>query len=569
MQNNEVATILFKIADHLEINGHNPYRVKAYRRAARSVSRMSSPLSELIKNDFDLTSIPYVGKSIAAHIKVILKTGTIPFFLIQQSLPKKYRNELRDIEGLGIKRLQILNDLKIYTKDDLLAAIQSGQLRNQKGFNTKLEQKILNSIANPKPYHKIFKYRLVALIVESLAIHLQQLPEVRQVECCSDYRRKKELCGNTIIVFTSKNPQVVIEQFVQFDEVREIVKVESVRAIVILQSGLQITLAWVDEKNVGTKLVLATGAPKHIAELEEIAQQKEYQLNDDGLWQHKRLLMVETEEDFYQRLNLQYIPPELREGRGELRASEHHRLPNLITLADIKGDLHSHTNETDGTETLETMVAAAQAKGYEYLAITDHSQSLTITNGLDERRLMKQIERINLLNSKLKNFTILKGIEVDILADGSLDLPDSILSELDIRVCSIHSRFNFSLQQQTERILRAMDNPYFNILGHATGRLINFRRPYDIDIERIFMAAKERNCLIELNAQPSRLDVKDIYCQLGKLIGIKFAISSDAHSTFELDYLSFGINQARRGWLAAEDVINTRSLQELKQILRR
>jgi DNA polymerase (family 10) len=264
---------------------------------------------------------------------------------------------------------------------------------------------------------------------------------------------------------------------------------------------------------------------------------------------------------------MQYVEPELRENNGEIEAALKHKLPKLVELSDIRGDLHSHTNETDGHYTLAEMVAVAQAKGYEYLAITDHSQRLTVANGLDKKRLLAQIRAIDALNEQLKGFTILKAIEVDILEDGSLDLPDDVLKELDLTVCSVHSKFNLSEKKQTERIVRAMDNPHFKILGHPTGRLLNQRPPYALDLSQLLQAAKERGCVVELNAQPERLDFNDIYCRMAKEVGVKVAISTDAHSIYHFDFMRFGVGQARRGWLEADDVINTRNLRDLRKLL--
>ncbi len=322
---------------------------------------------------------------------------------------------------------------------------------------------------------------------------------------------------------------------------------------VILNSGIAIKLQMTSTKNYATELLYLTGSPGHI----------------EGLQQINKKLHGTSEDAIYQHLKLDFIPPELRENQGEIAAARSHTLPILINLSDIKGDLHCHTWETDGTESLEMMIESAITKGYEYVAITDHSKRLAITNGLDEKRLLAQIKLIDELNGRLKNFTILKGIEVDILRNGALDLSNDVLKELDLCVCSIHSDFKLTEKEQTERIIRAMDNPYFTILGHATGRLLNYREPYPINVERILHAAKERHCFIELNAQPARLDMNDHYCRMAKLLGVKIAISSDAHSSRELNFMQLGIYQARRGWLEAKDVINTRSLKDFKKLIKR
>lgn len=570
MQNHDIALTLMKIADELEINGHNPYRVRAYRRAARSIDRSDVSIEELVKAGEDITTLANVGTRIAGHIKAILTTGTVPFYFYKSNTEKKFRDELIEIEGLGRKRIQLLRKkLNIKNIKDLKRAIDNKSIYELSGFSEKLVKKIKLSIENPKPYEKLFKYRLGELILESLIGHINSLPTVHKVVCAGNYRRKAEVIGNVVLLITGDRPDFIIDNFVKFDEVKELIEVSVRYARVILQSGMLVEVKVISNDNFGTELILATGSSQHIHDLSVLAEEKGYIFNDKGLHRDNTLLSFSNESEFYNKLSLKLIEPELREGRGEILASQKLILPNLVTLEEIRGDLHSHTNETDGVETLEAMVTAAIAKGYSYLAITDHSKRLAITNGLDEIRLRKQMDKIDQLNSQLKNFTILKSIEVDILENGDLDLPNWILKELDLCVCSVHSRFNLSLEKQTERIIRAMDNPYFNILGHATGRLINYRKPYAIDIERILGAARERNCIIELNAQPSRLDIKDLYCQLAKLMGVKIAISSDAHSIYELEYMRFGVMQARRGWLEAKDVINTRDLKDLKKVIKR
>lgn len=573
MRNDEIANVLRQIADYLELNAHNPYRVRAYRRAARSVTKVSRSITDLINEEIDLTVIPYVGKSIAAQIKAIIKSGTIPFYLLQKKIGKKpYRDELKNIEGLGRKRIQILHKLNIHTQEELLSFIESGELRLVKGFNKKLEQKLLVSLANPKPYIRLFKWRLTEFIVSTLVKHIKNLIGVKDVICAGDYRRRVEVIGDIKILVTTDeiaNKKQIIDQFISLDEIKELISVKDTIAVVILHSGMQVTLKMIDIENLGIELILATGSNAHLGAIKEVASTKHYELNEFGLKRDNQIIQCKTEEDFYQHLSMRYIPAELRENQGEIVRSLENKLPNLITLKEIKGDLHVHTEETDGTEPLIIMVRAAMAKGYEYVAITDHSYRLRITNGLDERRLRQQIDMIDELNEDLKNFVVLKSIEVDILEDGSLDLSDDILKELDLCVCSIHSRFDLSSDRQTERILRAMDNPHFTILGHPTGRLLLYRKPYQIDLERILYAAKERNCFMELNAQPSRFDLKDRYCHIAKEIGVKLAISTDAHSIDEFNYMQFGIDQGRRGWLEAKDVINTRNLTDFKKLIKR
>lgn len=501
MKNQDIANKLYEFADLLESHGANPFRIRAYRRAAQSINRQTTNLMDMVKQGEDLTILRGVGNAIATQIKIILAEG----------------------------QLQL----------------------------TKKNHQPLISQRDVKTYQRKFKLYHAMQIIEVLMQNIRKIPNVIQAECTSDYRRKTEIVGNVDVLVLAEKLDNIISDFLKLEMVKEILQQQLKEVTVILHSGLRVRLKIITKKHWGTALIQHTGPKAHVESLQVLAKKYKTDLTGD------------SETRVYQKVKLPYIPPEIRSGSNEFFFAKQHQLPTLVELSDIKGDLHSHTTATDGTEPLVVMVNAAIAKGYEYLAITDHSQRLKITNGLDEKRLLQQIAEIDELNSQLKNFKILKSIEVDILEDGSLDLPSSILKELDLRVCSIHSKFRIPEQQQTERILRAMDNPYFNILGHATGRLINKREPYEIDLERILQAARDRNCFIEMNAQPSRLDIKDDYCFRAKSLGVKIAISSDAHSTREFNYMKLGVAYARRGWLQASDVINTLHWQDLKKLLRR
>lgn len=569
MNNHEIATILNDMADSLEMNADNPYRIKAYRRAAGRIETWPDNVVQLVNLGADLTSIPTVGKGIAAQIKEIVRTGKRPTLIKSKKIPTYYYQELKHVAGLGTKRIKVLRAHHIHHTKSLLEAIQSGYLRQIPGFNEKLTNKLLHSIQNPKPYQKFYKIKLALMIMTALREHLLQVEYVTEVVCASDYRRRVEIISQVDLLVMLAKPCNLIDDFIHFNEVQTIMKVQPQSVTVLLHSGMQVTLHIISPAFFGAALLYYTGSSSHFQQLQKLARQKKSKLDEYGLLRGKDCIAAKTEAEIYSALGLNYIEPELRENRGEIAASKNHQLPKLIQVTDIRGDLHSHTTETDGTETLAVMVQAALVRGYEYIAITDHSQHLAITNGLNEKRLRQQIALIDELNSKIKGITILKSIEVDILENGSLDLSNDILQELDLRVCSIHSKFKLPEKEQTERILRAMDNPYFNILGHATGRLINYRPPYLIDMERIIEGAKIRGCFLELNAQPSRLDIKDDYCLLAKKMGVKLAISTDAHSIREFDFMKFGIFQARRGWIEPDDVINTRNLIELKKLLKR
>lgn len=515
MTNDELASALLKIADALEDQEENPYRIRAYRHAANSLKRYPDSAADMVAADKDLTNIPKIGIHIAERLRKIILTGNIdlPDHKPAQSYPERLQ-----------KKLYKANTFRIYS---------------------------------------------LMFVIDRVVKALQALPKVKKIQCASDYRRKKDVVSDVDIVIVTDDQDMVFKEFHKLPSIKYIVNTLANSTTVQLKAGIRLTLISVSAKEFGAKLLQSTGSKEHYAEIQKLAEKSNFRLTEKGLFNKRKKITGETEEEIYHALNLSYIPPELRENRGEIQSAKNHTLPHLIELKDIRGDLHCHTNETDGAFTLEEMVEAAKEQGYEYVAITDHSQSLKITHGMDEKRLLQQIKLIDRLNEKLHNFKILKSMEIDILEDGSLDLSMAVLKELDLTVCSVHSKFRLPRDLQTERIIRAMDNPYFNILGHATGRLLKHRPAYDIDVPRILQAAKDRNCFIEVNAQPARLDINDIYCKLAKDLGVKIAISSDAHTTRGFSFMILGINQARRGWIEAADVINTYPWPQLKKMLKR
>lgn len=399
--------------------------------------------------------------------------------------------------------------------------------------------------------------------------YLRENRSIQDIEIAGSYRRRKETIGDLDILVTCGDSISVMTHFVNYFDIDEVLSKGDTRSSIILKSGIQVDLRVLPQKSYGAAMLYFTGSKAHNIVIRKLAKQKDWKVNEYGLFSNDDFLAGETEKGIYNKLGLPYIEPELRENRGEFEAAESGNLPELIKLSDIKGDLHTHTNLTDGKNTLEEMAEAAQKLGYKYIANTDHSKRVTVAGGLDEIQVFENIKRTDKLNENFKDFTILKGIEVDILEDGSLDLSDKVLKELDIVVGAIHYKFNLSREEQTERILRAMDNPYLNILAHPTGRLINEREPYDIDLEKIMQKAKENNCILEINSQPSRLDLNDLNSRKAKEMGVKLVISTDAHSTTQYDFMRFGIGQARRGWIEKHNVINTRNINQLKKIIKR
>ena len=438
-----------------------------------------------------------------------------------------------------------------------------------KGFSTGIEANVLRAIAEGVGEAQRTKLATAEQIVAPLLHHLRQAEGVLQVEVAGSYRRRRETVGDLDIVVAAEPSRPAMERFTTYEDVSHIVEKGATRSTVLLRNGLQVDLRVVPAESFGAALCYFTGSKAHNIALRQIAVDRRMKFNEYGLFRGTRRLGGDTEAELYQRLGLTIIPPELREDQGEIDAAEHGRLPQLVTVDDMRGDLHVHTTASDGRASLPAMAKAAQGKGYGYIAITDHSRRVAMAHGLDTKRLAKQIDDIDRFNADLSGFIVLKSIEVDILDDGSLDLPDHILRRLDLVVGAIHSRFDLPRDKQTERILRAMDNRCLNILAHPTGRLINQRPAYAIDMERVMRGAIERGCFLELNAQPDRLDLTDVHCRLAKQLGLKVAISTDAHATIELDFMRFGVDQARRGWLEPADVLNTRPLGQLRHLLQR
>jgi DNA polymerase (family 10) len=478
------------------------------------------------------------------------------------------------ITQLGPKRVAALHkNLGIKDLEDLTEAARQEKIRDLDGFGKKTEEHILKELQRRKGDEKRTKLAEAEQVVDSLKSFLEGIEGVNRVTVAGSYRRRKETVGDLDILVTCKKDSPVMDRFTGFEDVAEVIAKGKTKSTLRLRSGLQVDLRVVPEVSYGAALHYFTGSKEHNIAIRKIAVKKDLKINEYGVFQGHdgdgERIAGASEEEVYAAVDLPYIAPELRENRGEIEAAQKAKLPRLILREDIRGDLHAHTHATDGHSSLREMVAAARDLGYSYLAITEHSQALRVAKGFDSKQLERQIEEIDKLNGEYPGFRILKGIEVDILADGSLDLPDAVLGKLDLAVCSVHSKFNLSSEKQTKRIIRAMDNPHFNILGHPTGRLINERAAYRVDMEKIMKAALERGCILELNAHPDRLDLNDHHCRMARDMGLKVAISTDAHSAKALGNMKYGIYQARRGWLTKDDVVNTRRVAELLKLLKR
>ncbi len=574
IHNAEIARIFNHVADLLEISDANPFRVRAYRNAARTVEDQPQSLTTMLNEDKDLTELPGIGDDLAAKIAEIVTTGSLKMLEdLEQTFPEELSDLLR-IQGLGPKRVATLHQkLGIDNLDELAEAASEQRIRAVQGFGKKTEKNIIKELKRHEEAKARTKRNEVEQVVDPLQAYLEDVEGVKRVVIAGSYRRRKETVGDLDVLVTCKSGSPVMSRFTEFEDVVEVMSSGKTKSSVRLRGDLQVDMRVVPEVSYGAALYYFTGSKQHNIAVRKIAVGKGLKINEYGVFRGKgdeeERIAGASEEDIFKTVGLNYIEPELRENHGEIEAAQQGNLPQLIVRDDLRGDLHAHTKATDGHASLQEMVEAARSLGYSYLAMTEHSHAVSVANGFDSKRLLQQVEEIDRLTDQYPGFRILKSIEVDILEDGSLDLPDEVLEKLDLTICSVHSRFNLSNEKQTERVIRAMDNPYFNILAHPSGRLINERAAYKIDMEKIMQAAKQRNCFLELNAHPDRLDLNDHHCRMAKEMGLKLAISTDAHSTQGFQNIRYGIDQARRGWLSKDDVINTRKVGDLLKLLNR
>jgi DNA polymerase (family 10) len=567
--NATVSAIFEQIADLLDIQGANPFRIRAYRNAARTIGGLGSDVKTMLEKGVDLRELPGIGDDLAAKIREIVETGKSAFLdRLQKQVPPAVTELLR-IPGLGPKRVRALyEDLDVQSLEQLLRAASDGRVRTLPGFGRKLEERIVDAVQAQLSKVRRFKLAVAAQYAQPLTAYLRATPGVGQVVIAGSFRRMRETVGDLDILVTARSSGKVMERFVQYDEVREVLSQGDTRGSVVLKSGLQVDIRVVAPDSLGAALHYFTGSKAHNIAVRRLAQTKGLKVNEYGVYRGAQRIAGETEQSVYACVGLPYIEPELREDHGEIEAARTGHLPNLVDMADLKGDLHAHSRASDGHDSIRDMALAARKHGLSYLAITEHSRRLKVARGLDPVRLARQIDEIDLLNRELSGVTVLKGIEVDILEDGSLDLPDSILSRLDVVIAAVHSKFNLTRAQQTGRILKALENPLVSMLAHPTGRLIDEREPYDADMPRIIRKARASGCHLELNAHPERLDLLDSHCRMAKEEGVLISVNSDAHSVHEFDNLQFGVGQARRGWLEKKDVLNTRPLAEVRRLLK-
>ena len=573
MDNELIASHFDEMAELLEIRGESTFRVRAYRNGAKSIRDLTESVASILADpNRKLTDLPGIGDAISEKCKVLLETGKIPQLEeLRKEVPAGLLQIMR-VPGLGAKKAKALYEsLNITNIDELRAACEQKKVRELKGFAAKTEESILKSLDQLASTSARMLLDEASYLVESLRKHLQVIPSIKQLEFAGSYRRGKETVGDLDIVIVSKHPDAAMDQLNCFPRLQEVLARGDTKMSIRVHGGFQVDMRVVPAESFGAAMQYFTGSKEHNVEIRGRAKKLGLRINEYGVYREEDLdhpIAGETEESVYAAVQLPWIAPELRESRGEFEMAEQGRLPQLITLADLRGDLHMHTTATDGENTLEEMVAAAQARGWEYIAITDHSQRVSVARGLDGTRLRAQWQEIDRLNEKLEGrFWIFKGIECDILEKGGMDLPDDVLAEADWVLASVHFGQQQPREQITDRILGAIRHPSVSCVAHPTGRLLGRRPPYEVDLDAVMQAAQEHGKLLELNSNPSRLDLHDIHCQMAAARGIPLVINSDAHSIHHFDLLKFGILTARRAQLEATAVWNTLSCDELKKRL--
>lgn len=572
--NQEIARLLAEIGEYLEMQDV-PFKPRAYEKAAQVISGMEESVADVYRAGGlkAVMAVPGVGASIAEKVEEYLKTGRVKY---HAELKKKTPVDLATltaVEGLGPKSIKKLyQKLGMKTLTDLEKAAQAGKIRNLPGFGKKSEENILKGIEFLK---KSGGRRLLGFAepeIHRMEEALRRVPGVEKLVVAGSVRRRKETIGDVDVLAVSRKPKVMMDYFVSMPQVVRVYAHGGTKSAIKIASGLDVDLRVVPAESYGAALNYFTGSKNHNVALRQIALKKGYKLNEYGLFKGRRRVAGRTEEDLYKALGMDHIPPEMRENMGEIELAQKHALPKLVGYGDLQGDLQVQTDWTDGNASILDMAKAAMARGLKYIAVTDHTKRLAMTHGLDEKRILKQMAAIDEVNRKLKTlnpkFKVLKGSECDILKDGSLDLPDSILAKLDVVGASVHSYFNLPKREQTERIKRAMRNPHVDIIFHPTGRVIERRPAYEVDMIELIDAAKDTRTVMEIDAYPDRLDLKDEHIRECVAKGVRLAIDSDAHAPSHFDYLEYGVAQARRGWAEKKDVVNAWPLAKMLKMLK-
>ncbi len=568
--NENIARIFDEVADLLEISGESFFRVRAYRNAARVIRDLATPVQSIARDKTGkLEDLPGIGKDLAMKITEIIETGDLPLRRELESRIPVGLLEVMKVPGIGPRKAHKLY-LELGVKDiETLEEVTSrGLVRNLAGFGKKTEENILQGISTIKGFGKRILRAEAEPYAAQIIEYMSSLKGLRRIEIAGSYRRLKETVGDLDILVSCENTAKALDRFINFHMVEKIISQGETRASVMLNIGLQVDMRAVHEESFGAALQYFTGSQAHSVALRRIAMKKGLKLNEYGVFRANERVAGKTEEEVYEALGLPWIPPELRENRGEIASALEGKLPVLVKLEDIKGDLHIHTDATDGRDDALTIIKAARQKGYSYVAITNHSKRVSMAGGLDEKGLLSHWEELEKVEKAIPHIHVLKGVEVDILEDGTLDISEQVLARADYVVAAVHYNTNMSRAQMTRRIIKAISNPFVHALAHATGRIINKRNSYAVDMEEIIAAAAKYDKLLELNAAPDRLDIDDVSCMEAKKHGVKISIATDAHHSGGLDYMRYGIHQARRGWLENEDVINTLNHEELVKILK-
>jgi len=574
MNNDTIADAFDQVADLLEFQGANSFRIRAYRNGARTIRDYPQSLSSLAsEGKSKLTEIDGIGDDLAQKICTLVQTGSLPMLVeLKEQIPESVLALLR-IPGMGPKKAAALyNQLGIKSLEELKTACDAGEVRKLKGFGAKTEQLILQGMAIAEQANQRILWADADAVAQNLAEHMRGCDAIEKMEFAGSYRRGKETIGDLDLLVVSSDVKAVMDQFDAFAGKASVTARGDTKMSIRTESGLQIDLRVVPQESFGAALQYFTGSKDHNVVLRGLAKDRGLKINEYGLFRvtdnGEEYIAGKTEEEIYHYLKLPLFPPEIREARQEYEWAKGGELPALVDESDIQGDLHMHTHATDGSGSIEEMVAAAQKRGLSYIAITDHSQRVSMAKGLDPTRLLAQWEEIDAIRPTLpKGFTLLKGIECDILEAGGMDLPDDVLAQADWVLASVHYGQKQSREQITDRILGAIENPYVSCVAHPTGRLLNRREPYEVDLDAVFAACKKYGKLLELNANPWRLDLNDVYCAAAKQHGIPIVINTDAHSVDGLNVLRYGILQARRGGLTKEDVANTRSWVQMKRLI--
>jgi DNA polymerase (family 10) len=569
ISNAQIAQVFYRIAELLDIKGENPFKVRAYEKAALVVESLSEPI-EKVYREGRLTEIPGIGKSIAEKIAELIETGRLSYLEeLEASIPAGVV-ELLKIPEVGPKTAWLVYEkLGIKSIEEMEKAAREGKLRQLPGLGPKTEENILKGIERLRRFGERVPLGIALPFARQVVEWLKERAPIDKIEPAGSIRRRKETIGDIDILVTSTQPLEVMDAFVSLPVVREVIAKGETKTSVITEMGIQMDVRVVEPDCFGAALQYFTGSKEHNIHLRKIAQDMGLKISEYGVFRGDEKIAGRTEEEVYGALNLPWIPPELREDRGEIEAAAEGKLPKLVEIKDIRGDLHTHTKHSDGNFTIKEMALAAKEMGYEYIGIADHTKGLGVAAGQDEEEILKEKEEIEKLNEELEGIRVLAGVEVNIRMDGTLDIDEEVLEQLDFVIASVHSAFKQPKEVMTERICKAMEREVVDILGHPTGRLIGKRDAYEVDGEILIDEAVRTGTILEINAFPDRMDLPDILCRAGKGKGAKFAINTDAHSIDQLNLIEYGVSTARRGWLEKEDIVNCLPLDELLKIFRK